>query len=432
MLLPAELIAQEPLEKLSENDASWLASNLDFDPNETLIALTPEIRQQLNPNERFSLGIDRLEREQFLSVRGKKVLLATNRIAFDSNGRHSLELFINSPEPELKTVILFNDELPAPGHGPLVDRLISTHSWLRVIERTPGNPSPQASILDDIDILVIDLPIRGPRYAPEVAFLGSMLIRASERDIPVLLLDRPLPLSGLNTEGPVGNLLDTKTIANFFPTPALPGMTPGELAILFNTYYGIGARLEVLEMLDWKRTQGTQPFIERIASNRPNLPGEYSEWDAYFSTDRRWQEWTAVAAMAPEHAVVEVLRGTEDTPARLVLDPSPLPAENFCRTFQRMIGNAITCTVPEGPDARVVLQTQDPLAPVTISTAIWAILGQETPELLDQPIDRIGNPAIYEAIEKGRSPLELRRMWEQAPAYEEFLRNRTKSLRYGL
>jgi uncharacterized protein YbbC (DUF1343 family) len=67
------------------------------------------------------------------------------------------------------------------------------------------------------------------------------------------VLDRPNPINGLVVEGP---MLDQDQISfvGCWPMPLRHGMTLGELARLLNAEAGIGARLEVIPMKNWQRS----------------------------------------------------------------------------------------------------------------------------------------------------------------------------------
>jgi uncharacterized protein YbbC (DUF1343 family) len=76
---------------------------------------------------------------------------------------------------------------------------------------------------------------------------------ATAAKIDFMVLDRPNPIGGISVEGP---MLDSEEIS-FVGCAVLPlrhGMTLGELARYLNVEERIGARLEVISMKDWRRT----------------------------------------------------------------------------------------------------------------------------------------------------------------------------------
>jgi len=87
----------------------------------------------------------------------------------------------------------------------------------------------------------------------------------------MIVLDRPNPINGKQMEG---NLLDPefRSFVGRFPIPMRHGMTVGELALFFNSEFGIGCDLTVVPMEGWKREwwfdQTGLPWIQPS----PNLP----------------------------------------------------------------------------------------------------------------------------------------------------------------
>ena len=68
----------------------------------------------------------------------------------------------------------------------------------------------------------------------------------------VLLLDRPNPVGGELVEG---NIIqkDCYSFVGLYPIPMRHGLTFGELALLLNDHFGIGADLEIIPMQGWQR-----------------------------------------------------------------------------------------------------------------------------------------------------------------------------------
>jgi uncharacterized protein YbbC (DUF1343 family) len=82
--------------------------------------------------------------------------------------------------------------------------------------------------------------------------MAYVMEEAAKRDIRVVVLDRPNPINGWQIEGPVVDEGQAAFTA-YFPMPIRHGLTLGELARLFNGEKALGARLEIVEMLGWKR-----------------------------------------------------------------------------------------------------------------------------------------------------------------------------------
>ena len=113
---------------------------------------------------------------------------------------------------------------------------------------------PTAAMLAGLDALVIDLQDVGTRIYTYIYTMAACLRAAKTQGLPVVVCDRPNPISGDRVEGP---MLDP-AFASFvgeYPIPMRHGMTIGELARLFNDHFGIGAKLEVVAMRGWSRAR---------------------------------------------------------------------------------------------------------------------------------------------------------------------------------
>lgn len=99
-----------------------------------------------------------------------------------------------------------------------------------------------------VDTLVFDIADVGSRFYTYVWTMYDLLASAARLGLRFVVLDRPNPLGGLVTEGPV---LDP-AFASFvgrFPLPVRHGRTVGELAVLF----GFDVDLTVVQMEGWRR-----------------------------------------------------------------------------------------------------------------------------------------------------------------------------------
>ena len=130
---------------------------------------------------------------------------------------------------------------------------------------------PTDRMLEPIDILLVDLQDVGTRVYTFIYTLSYCMEAARQRGIKVIVLDRPNPVGGTHVEG---NLLKSEwaSFVGRFPIPMRHGLTIGELAMLFNSRFGIGCDLEVVKMHGWRRDMiFTQTGLPWIAPS-PNLP----------------------------------------------------------------------------------------------------------------------------------------------------------------
>ena len=130
---------------------------------------------------------------------------------------------------------------------------------------------PSERMLEPIDILLVDLQDVGTRVYTFIYTLSYCMEAARQKGKKVIILDRPNPVGGDRVEG---NLLkaDCSSFVGRYAIPMRHGLTIGELAILFNTQFGIGCDLEVVAMQGWEREMlFSQTGLPWVAPS-PNLP----------------------------------------------------------------------------------------------------------------------------------------------------------------
>jgi uncharacterized protein YbbC (DUF1343 family) len=105
---------------------------------------------------------------------------------------------------------------------------------------------------------------------------------AARRHLPIIVLDRPNPITGEHVDGPI---LDT-ALSNaeehtpqrpgkayaLYPFPLRHGMTMGELALFYNSVLGINAPLHVIPMTGWRRAMWLDQTGLPWVRPSPNLP----------------------------------------------------------------------------------------------------------------------------------------------------------------
>ena len=112
---------------------------------------------------------------------------------------------------------------------------------------------PTDTMLEGIDHLFIDLQDIGCRMYTYIYTLTLILEKCAEKDIEIIVLDRPNPINGVDIEG---NVLDEK-FASFIgrhPIPVRHAMTIGEVALMHQKYWARNkANLRVIKMKGWER-----------------------------------------------------------------------------------------------------------------------------------------------------------------------------------
>jgi len=225
-------------------------------------ALSPDSNGEFSG---VSTGLEVLADEDFARLKGLKLGVVTNHTGVDRRGRSIIDLLLGKEDIYLLAVF-------APEHG-LSGKLEGVFSSSRlegvklaVYSLYGETRKPRQQWLDGLDALVFDIQDIGARFYTYSTTMALCMQAAAEAGIGFFVLDRPNPIGGLVVEGPV---LEKSLQGNFiayYPIPVRHGMTMGELACLFNEEFGIGARLEVVEMQGYNRRmyydQTSLPWID--------------------------------------------------------------------------------------------------------------------------------------------------------------------------
>jgi uncharacterized protein YbbC (DUF1343 family) len=130
---------------------------------------------------------------------------------------------------------------------------------------------PTREMLHGLDAIVVDLQDVGTRIYTYIYTMAHCLAAGREHNVPVIVCDRPNPIGGVAVEGPMLDP-DFASFVGEYPIPMRHGMTIGELAGMFNTYFGIGAKLEVVAMPHWNRASYHDETGLPWVLPSPNIP----------------------------------------------------------------------------------------------------------------------------------------------------------------
>ena len=205
-------------------------------------------------------------------LRGRTVGLVCNPASIDGQFRHIVD---RAEAGGVRVGAIFG-----PQHGfrsDLQENMIETpHAdhqvrRVRVYSLYSDTREPDAGMLAGLDALVVDLQDVGTRIYTYVYTMANCLRAARKLGLPVVVCDRPNPIGGHEIEGP---MLEEgfQSFVGQFPVPMRHGMTIGELALLFNDHFGIGAKLEVVKMRGWSRDQYFESTGLPWVLPSPNVP----------------------------------------------------------------------------------------------------------------------------------------------------------------
>lgn len=434
-LLVGEEIARDA-ESVPKDQPSSLARGVAFDPNDTLIPLTAEVRRALDPDQGFSLGLDRLVRTDYAMLDHKRILVVTSRLAVDSEGRHLLETLLPLRKPMVQRVLLFNDELPPPARTTALDRILGAYPEVRVFERSPRNLRATPSMLEGVDVVLVDIPTRGGQFHAESGFLCGLLLDASVAGLKIVLLDRPVPVSGHVFDGPVADAHHHGSANAFYPLLPVMGLTVGEVATLINNQFGLDANLEVVRLLNWRRDAGYEPLRELLRRRGVDPSRALPEWSAYVPASVAAAHVEIIRDLLPAGRVLAAETSGGDTEPSLILDPDPLAAEEFAQQFSRLQVAGLSAAAVErpggGPSAVRLVASGTVTEPVFAGLALWSIWAGADASVLPERGDpgSFGSAGVFDALREGRHPRDIQRGWRNSPAFAELDTRRKSSLQY--
>ncbi len=112
---------------------------------------------------------------------------------------------------------------------------------------------PTDEMLKGLDTIVVDLQDVGTRVYTYIHTLTLLMEKCREKNIRIVILDRPNPVSGSMVEG---NILKKgfESFVGRHPIPQRHGLTIGEVARMAKRFFGADCDLEVISMLGWKRS----------------------------------------------------------------------------------------------------------------------------------------------------------------------------------
>lgn len=196
-------------------------------------------------------GIDVVQGKEFLPLHGLRIGLVTNHTGLNREGKATADLLRQASGVQLLT-------LYSPEHGirgALDEKVpdgIDPATGLPVFSLYGERVKPTKEQLDGLNALVFDIQDIGTRFYTYISTLGATLEAAAERNMTYIVLDRPNPIGGAETEGGVADA-DSLSFTAYHTLPIRHGMTTGELAQMFKAERKINVKLEVVRAEGWRR-----------------------------------------------------------------------------------------------------------------------------------------------------------------------------------
>lgn len=218
-----------------------------------------------------STGLDVLMKRKAI-LAGRKIGLVANPSSVDSKVQFILDSFLQEKSWQLTALF-------GPEHGLRAE--LQAEEWSSEFkDSVTGLPvyslygerlKPEPEMLDNVDTIVFDMQDVGSRYYTFIYTLSYIMEACINREIEVVVLDRPNPINGVDVEGPVLEK-GYESFVGRYPIPTRHGMTIGELALLFKNEFGINCKLQIISMEDWKRGSYFEETKLPWVLPSPNMP----------------------------------------------------------------------------------------------------------------------------------------------------------------
>jgi len=218
-------------------------------------------------------GLDLIDTLWPKDLKGARAGLVAHPASVNSRLEHAVTVCMSSRK--FKLAALFG---PQHGiHGQTQDNMVE---WEGFRDPATGLPvyslygkarKPRPEMLAAIDTLVIDLQDVGSRYYTFIWTLELCMQACREAGKTIVVLDRPNPLAGHITEGPV---LDPG-YASFVGLRSLPvrhGMTSGEISAYLHDTFHPELDHHVIPMRGWKRQMWFDQTRLPWVMPSPNMP----------------------------------------------------------------------------------------------------------------------------------------------------------------
>jgi uncharacterized protein YbbC (DUF1343 family) len=202
------------------------------------------------------IGLERLLSDESSLLDGRRFAVVMNRASVNSDVRLACDLLAEKFPGQLWSILSPQHGLWCEQQANMIETTHGRHDRLDVpvYSLYSHTRRPTNEMLSEIDCLVIDLQDAGTRVYTFIWTMLYCLHECAARQIPVVVLDRPNPVGGEISEGPVLKL-DFRSFVGEAEIPMRHGLTIGELARFFNRRYGIEAELVVVPMEGWRRDQ---------------------------------------------------------------------------------------------------------------------------------------------------------------------------------
>jgi uncharacterized protein YbbC (DUF1343 family) len=200
----------------------------------------------------IDIGLENVLRAPETFLRGRRVGLVTHAAAVTRDLISSVDALL---QKNVHITALFGPEHGFDGAGAdavAIDHATDTRTGLPVYSLYGKTKEPSADMLINVDVFVFDMQDVGARFYTFISTLDYVLRAAEKFGKPVLVLDRPNPINGVDIEGP---LVDAglESFISHVPVPIRHGLTTGELARFVSHTLPRDVELQIVPLRGWQR-----------------------------------------------------------------------------------------------------------------------------------------------------------------------------------
>ena len=353
-------------------------------------------------------GIDVLKRDNFQLLKGCRVGLVTNHTGLTRDGQATIDTLHDAPGVSLQA--LFGPEHGIRGdHDEDVADGTDAKTGLPIYSLFGARTQPSPEQLQGLDTLVFDIQDIGCRFYTYLSTLGNVLEAADTHTLRVVILDRPNPITGTRTEGPLADA-DKLSFVAYHPIPVRHGLTLGELAKMLHAEKKLTGPLEIVPCENWRRKEwydATGLLWTNPSPNMRRLPA------AALYPGLGLLEFTNVSVGRGTDTPFEIFGAPYLSPRRFAaaLNDASLPGVRFLPVHFTPISSVFAGEFCGG--IQMLVTDREVLDAVQIGLTLAAILqslypDQWQPEKLQT---LLCNSAVYRQIAGGVAPAEIAAGW---------------------
>lgn len=203
-------------------------------------------------------------------LKGKKVALLSNHTGMVGN-EHTLDVMLKKG---VKVTTIFSPEHGFRGKadaGEHVSSGVDSKTGIPIASLYDGKTrSPKKSVMDNIDIIVVDIQDVGLRFYTYYCTMVDLMNAAAKFGKSFMVLDRPNP-NGMYVDGPILDMKYESGVGRL-PIPVVHGLTMGEIAVMTNGEGWLKGGKKVPLTVIKCRNYTHQSRYELPIAPSPNLP----------------------------------------------------------------------------------------------------------------------------------------------------------------